>query len=940
MAPFNSNNGQFYDPVGSQSNQPQGYTYQQPTQQSAVSYPSSAPANYQTSQYGQYGNAYSNQQYATGRQDTGNNSAQQTAAAAALRTLGNQDYNQTRSTSGGTSSFGDSTWRNDGYNTNTYGQSTSQVQNRSDNSSASLYPSQNQPNTFARRSQPAQSSQNNTKTYSTSAYGTSANSGANIGYQASHQQQSSTQQPQPQRYSSPLHAVQAQQRQQQYGQQQSSHLPAVNQTNHQQRNSADQSPATVDPSQVYDWRAEQQKKAAIEAEKRRKREAEEAALKAELDRIEAEKKRVEEEARKFEEEKQRKEQAVKDAAAAKKAEKERKSAAAKERRQSKTAADALQKLATSGPNTNMAADAGPPANSEEAEMRAMFQRMREFNSKNPAMLAKLWEEERQVHASQSPPTVQQTPAPAPAARAAAPVVPSPQTAAPNKQPAAARVPDTNPSAPWQDFNGVNQPGGTAVQPPAKQQPGLIKQSMWPPHKKGALAESACKWLSALPMNKDKVVKNEDILKILERNPSYEQLCEGIEAIGLRFERSALARELLRIIPEAMKTAGGAGKGTNASQSPASGQKKGKSSAPRPAFNTASTVNYETPSFASLADAARAVNSMGKAGPAVTSPEPSPYFTSSTPAWQPTNMQQDRHPTPSQTRTPSQPPSNPQPRPPAVEFKVQSPPKPPANKEEAARKRTFGDLVDLTAGDSDDDEPPPKKMFAPPPVQKLPTVAGHSPSLPAAPDSKDFWKNRVSASVGPPRPAPGLTPQVAERPLNKPKGPNQEYLQIQRMKGVMLVEPIMRDRVARKSTYDSRTIARDVLLATGRHPDMRPLNDHLQYLSKTLGNQGGSYDSDGSKGNRSDLATIRWDIIDPEPKFEAVKRPELALPSDANNRPASSPLGPPSQSRAFLRTDENGHAVVDYAKNTQDPTLSAQFSSKPKPGRPRHSSTLR
>jgi hypothetical protein len=82
---------------------------------------------------------------------------------------------------------------------------------------------------------------------------------------------------------------------------------------------------------------------------------------------------------------------------------------------------------------------------------------------------------------------------------------------------------------------------------------------------------------------------------------------------------------------------------------------------------------------------------------------------------------------------------------------------------------------------------------------------------------------------------------------------------------MVVEPIMRDRVARRSTYDSRTIARDILLATGRHPDMRPLNSHLNALQKLLGDRGGGLDQ---SGNKSDLATIKWDIIDPDPSKKA------------------------------------------------------------------------
>jgi len=95
-----------------------------------------------------------------------------------------------------------------------------------------------------------------------------------------------------------------------------------------------------------------------------------------------------------------------------------------------------------------------------------------------------------------------------------------------------------------------------------------------------------------------------------------------------------------------------------------------------------------------------------------------------------------------------------------------------------------------------------------------------------------------------------------------RGPSAEQLQHSRLRGKMLVEPIMRDRVARKSHYDSRTIARDVLLATGRHPDMRGLNAHMSNMHKLLGAHGGESDAGGV---RADLSTIKWDIIDPVPE---------------------------------------------------------------------------
>lgn len=84
----------------------------------------------------------------------------------------------------------------------------------------------------------------------------------------------------------------------------------------------------------------------------------------------------------------------------------------------------------------------------------------------------------------------------------------------------------------------------------------------------------------------------------------------------------------------------------------------------------------------------------------------------------------------------------------------------------------------------------------------------------------------------------------------------------------VVKRISKRKAARVSKYDPKTIARDVLLATGRHPNMAPLNSHLLPLLTTLGPY---VEKD------SDLETLRWDLIDPFP--EAPKLVELADDDD-------------------------------------------------------------
>ncbi|KAF7122657.1 hypothetical protein CNMCM5793_000767 [Aspergillus hiratsukae] len=69
----------------------------------------------------------------------------------------------------------------------------------------------------------------------------------------------------------------------------------------------------------------------------------------------------------------------------------------------------------------------------------------------------------------------------------------------------------------------------------------------------------------------------------------------------------------------------------------------------------------------------------------------------------------------------------------------------------------------------------------------------------------------------------------------------------------IAKPLNVNDAAEKLQYDPKTIARDVLIASGRHPTEAPLNHHLSRLR------------DGFIGldTASDLETFRWDLVDPE-----------------------------------------------------------------------------
>lgn len=886
----------YYDPVGSQSYQPTGYTYQ-PANSSSTSFPNStASAGYQ---YG--GTAYNNtQQYGANTGQHSNSSASH--AAAALSSMSNQPYSSSANRSGGSDQYNQPpAWQSS--NSNTYGNTQ-------------------QSSTFARPNLPDQSqSQRSSNTFARpSAYQSAQTNPPSQPYPTAHGQQQQQKQNQPPRYNSPNQAMQAQRQTTQVNSwssnnfQPSPQMPPATQQHaapRQQSASVDSTlppPTTVNPSQVYDNRAELQRKAQIEAEKRRRYEAEQAEKKrqheaeqaehaaktAEEERVEAERRKAEEEARRIEEK-----EAKQKAAAQKKVEQRKK--AREDKRMSSGTANAAPAQSPAPPEQGSA----PQETDEEAQMRAMFQKMREFNAKNPAMLARLWEEERRTHAqaqSQSPqpasvsPALQKVTAPAaaPASRGSAPPPASSNPPAVVPQAVAAVTPQQPQVQPPTIVNTA------PVVPPANPQ---TATTLWPPHKKGAIANAAASWLRTQPQNANSTITTDSVQQLLDRNPSYVQLCEALEAMGLRFERTALARELLKAVPEG-------GSKTQPTVRTAATPVGASSSAMSPPVQHGGvhTVAYTTP--LSLAEAAKA---------SVDSPAFSPARS---------------HRAASQSQPPEVKP----------ELKPAETPRPPANKEEAARKRTFGDLVDLTAEDSDD-EPPAKKLSLATGNHINGIVAQHRPSgsysgpLVLSPGGKTLvfqGPNALSQPILPSNTTPPPPPQPVQ-PV-KPKGPTLEQQQLSRLRGKMLVEPIMRDRVARKSRYDSRTIARDVLLATGRHPDMRGLNAHLATMQKLLGQHGGDMHGGdglgGGLGNRSDLATIKWDVIDPEVEEEQ---------EDATHRDAS----PEEMSRKHrpAKPHPGSNIPLVYDPGT-DPTLthprlgadsSSTSNNAPRPSKSHHTS---
>lgn len=91
----------------------------------------------------------------------------------------------------------------------------------------------------------------------------------------------------------------------------------------------------------------------------------------------------------------------------------------------------------------------------------------------------------------------------------------------------------------------------------------------------------------------------------------------------------------------------------------------------------------------------------------------------------------------------------------------------------------------------------------------------------------------------------------------------------------IVRPIHKRRDAlRRSKYNSETIARDVLLALGSHPDMDPLNAHLDMLRKRF----------RAVNLESNMDSFRWDLVDPEQEPEREPEQEVQLEQSALKLP--------------------------------------------------------
>ncbi|KAF2431078.1 hypothetical protein EJ08DRAFT_678642 [Tothia fuscella] len=686
----------------------------------------------------------------------------------------------------------------------------------------------------------------------------------------------------------------------------------------QQNGTSQMNQSTVDPSAVYDPWPEYQRKLEASRKEREAQEAKEAAEKAIRD---AEDKRKEVEAKAKAEEEQRAADELKQAederkkeekkladTAKRKANRQGRKEKGKEKAKAIPSAEPNDSAYTPQPDITELSKGAAPSDNPEAQIKALMAMVKTMNDKHPSLLAKIWEQERQDHlqktTSLSPVVDRQVSQPGASAGA-----PEPSTAKQSKvlyscdpchkqkakcdrqkpcsrcitskkedgctynnaerrrwkaqstssskkvspraidanappqkppQPTPNQLPSGTPTSAQpqpqtQSTHIAHKPAQNPIQKPAN------SGTIWPKEKKGQLAASAAAWLNAIAENHTNQILPTKIGQFLDQNPTYIELCELLEAEGLKLERAAFARALLQCVPEVPKP---------------------NTEGAKPPKVAASVIALPIPNQQPVASHPIPLN---VPPPAI--PPPIQHYSNG--SWiapsaenVPPNTSYKRpyfKPNPSTTFVPknSEPP------------KSTSLPAEPASKQDAARKRTFADIVDLTALSDEDELPPQQKPrreyeYAPAPVVSKPGEAYQPPpkynylsgftglvppylqqSLQQQNSHQQQNPHQQHANY-PNRPQPQAQPQSQ---------PPSRLIDEDRLRGAELVQPLSREKALKRNSYDPRTLARDILLATGKHPEMAPLNNRLEPLRQ-------AFTGANQITINADLSTLRWDLLDP------------------------------------------------------------------------------
>lgn len=158
-------------------------------------------------------------------------------------------------------------------------------------------------------------------------------------------------------------------------------------------------------------------------------------------------------------------------------------------------------------------------------------------------------------------------------------------------------------------------------------------------------------------------------------------------------------------------------------------------------------------------------------------------------------------------------------------------------------------------------PAPPSTISPTLLQRVPAPPGPAPA-PRSPlgqqgPPKKRRKENGTVTAKPPSHTPSLGGRADLSAYNY-TSPNKNSLKDR----VDIVMPFDKEDAADKIIYDSATIARDVLIAAGRHPREKPLNHHLHHFQDLF----------NFVGTTSDLETFRWDLLEAHSRDQTPPQP--------------------------------------------------------------------
>lgn len=417
-----------------------------------------------------------------------------------------------------------------------------------------------------------------------------------------------------------------------------------------------------------------------------------------------------------------------------------------------------------------------------------------------------------------------------------------------------------------------------------------RSTIWPEEKKPLLAEFAKKFLEGLEVNKGKFIASSEIHTMLNQNPSYDQLCGLLNARGFHFSRAPFAKTLLSVVPQN-------GASDNAPKMEHERARKDE---------TASSANGNATPRQNQPSSGTSVKWHSNLTQAAVSAQKGKKRNAGN-SGSPTNVVSPVLPTP----------NGPNSIPPEYKSYYEkmrmitggspSSSAPAPTKQQAARKRNFSEIVDLSQ--LSDDESQAKKHQSQRPGNDqagkeqaispivgsglILTSSGPSQSEAIDPNLENSTKHSyVSTGDLPADPQPGYFDRF--RLEDDKTGSLREKL-----RNAALVKPINAAEALKNRHINVSTLARDILISKGEHPRERPLNFHMRDLALNF----------KSVTTKSDLSTFRWEFVDPGGPPPGTVLPSLEGVSDSEN---------PDDMALALNVSSKDSNRIDAAAHNEQP----------------------